>query len=521
MVQVPTLSPRTNGVAPTAAAVEAPNDLLTGDGYLESLRDGRQIFIDGELVRDVTVHPAFRQAARSTAQLYDALHHPDTRDIMTTVDRYTGARTHRFFTPAHSAEDLLRARDAIECWARLSYGFMNRTPDYKASFMAGLAVTHDFYRPFEDSARAWYERYVRQGLSISHVIVDPLVDRNKPDHDIPDASLKVVEERDGGIVVEGAKFMGTGSALTHAAFVGQIHLANLEAGKADDMALAFMAPLDTPGLKVICRTSYEQKAASPYDNPLSSRFDENDSVLIFDRAFIPWENVLIYRDTEKIHQYFPRSGLLSRGFFQGAIRMAVKLEFMAGLLDRGTQLNGTDKFRGVQAGLGELLAWRHMTWAVTTAMAMDPEPGPGGTVLPRMDYSAGYRALAPISWERTHRFFEEHLAAALLMTPSSAGDMKNPELRPLVDRYLRGSAGSAEDRVKLFKLAWDALGTEFGGRHELYELNYAGGPDQVRLDTMNWSRGTGLLDSYGAFVQQCMDDYDVDGWRRGRWSTGR
>ncbi|PBC78719.1 2-isocyano-7-hydroxycoumarin 6-hydroxylase [Streptomyces sp. TLI_235] len=497
---------------------EAPNDLLTGDAYLESLRDGRQVYIDGELVKDVTEHPAFRNAARSMAHLYDALHHPDTKDMMTTVDRYTGARVHRFFTPAHSAEDLVKARDAIEHWARLSYGFMNRTPDYKASFMAGLAVTHSFYEPFGDNARAWYEKYARQALSISHAIVNPPVDRHKAAHDIPDVYLKVVEERDDGIVVEGAKLMATASALTHVAFVGQIHLANLEKGKAEDMALAFMAPLNTPGMKVICRPSYEKKANSPFDNPLSSRFDENDAVLVFDKAFIPWENVLIYRDTEKIHQYFPRSGLLSRGFFQGAIRMAVKLEFMAGILDRGTRLNGTDKFRGVQAGLGELLAWRHQTWAVTTAMAMDPEPGEGGTVLPRMDYSAGYRALAPISWDRTHKFFEEHLAGALLMTPSSHKDLQNPELRPLFDRYYRGSGTTAEERAKLFKLAWDAVGSEFGARHELYELNYAGGPDQVRLDTLNWTRAAGLLDQYGDFVQKAMDDYDLDGWRGGRWA---
>lgn len=500
------------------AAADVPNDLLTGDAYLESMRDGRKVYLYGECISDVTSHPAFAQAARSTAHLYDALHDPATADVMTTVDTYTGARVHRFFTPAHSAEELLKSREAIDLWARLSYGFMNRTPDYKASFMAGLAVTHDFYEPFGASARGWYEKYARQALSISHAIVNPPVDRNKPAHEVGDVFIKVVGERDGGIVVDGAKLMGTASALTHAAFVGQIHLANLEKGKAEDLALAFMAPLDTPGMKVICRPSYELKANSPFDNPLSSRFDENDAVLIFENAFIPWENVLIYRDTDKVREYFPRSGLLSRGFFQGAIRMAVKLEFMAGVLDKGTQVNGTDQFRGVQAGLGELLAWRHVTHAITTAMATDPEPGPNGTVLPKMSYAAGYRALAPLSWERTHLFFEEHLAAALLMTPASNADLKNEELRPLIDRYYRGSASTAEERIKLFKLAWDALGTEFGARHELYELNYAGGPDQVRLDTLNWSRAAGLLDDYGALVDQCMGDYDVDGWTRGRWS---
>ncbi len=503
---------------PSADPASAPNDLLTGDSYLESLRDGRAVHLYGESVADVTRHPAFMNAARSTAHLYDMLHAPETADTMTTVDRYTGARVHRFFTPAHSSADLFKARDAIELWARSNYGFMNRTPDYKASFMAGLAVTHDYYAPFADSARGWYEKYARRGLSISHAIVNPPVDRHKPTHEVGDVFVKVVGERDGGIVVEGAKLMATASALTHAAFVGQIHLANLEKGKAEDYALAFMAPLNTPGMKVVCRPSYEQKANSPYDNPLSSRFDENDAVLVFDNAFIPWENVLIYRDVDKVHEYFPRSGLLSRGFFQGAIRMAVKLEFMAGVMDKGTRLNGTDQFRGVQVGLGELLAWRHVTWGISTAMAADPEPGPGGSVLPKMEYAAGYRALAPMSWERTHRMFEEHLAASLLMTPAGNRDMTDPELRPLLDRYYRGSAGSAEERIKLFKLAWDALGSEFGGRHELYELNYAGSADQVRLDTLAWSRAAGLLGSYGDLVEQCMGDYDVGGWTRGRWS---
>ncbi|MFE3185912.1 4-hydroxyphenylacetate 3-hydroxylase N-terminal domain-containing protein [Streptomyces violascens] len=135
--------------------------------------------------------------------------------------------------------------------------------------------------------------------------------------------------------------------FANAAFVGQIHLGDLQKGKAEDMALAFIAPMNTPGMKAVCRTSHEKKAVSAFDNPLPSRFDENDAVLVFANAFIRWENVLIYRDTEKIHDYFPRSGLLSRGFFQGAVRMAVKLEFMVGILGKGTRMNGD---RGAIAG---------------------------------------------------------------------------------------------------------------------------------------------------------------------------
>ena len=107
----------TQPVPETMQLTSPPNHLLTGDAYLESIRDGRQVYLYGERVSDVTKHPAFEQSARSTAHLYDALHDPATQDTMTTVDRYTGNRVHRFFTPAHSADDLLKARDAIELWA--------------------------------------------------------------------------------------------------------------------------------------------------------------------------------------------------------------------------------------------------------------------------------------------------------------------------------------------------------------------------------------------------------------------
>ena len=104
---------------------------LTGEEYLESLRDGRAVFIDGERVEDVTEHPAFRNSARSVARLYDALHDPDQSDLLLGVDRL-GITTHKFFMPSYSAEELLAAREAIAAWARLSYGYMGRTPDYKA-----------------------------------------------------------------------------------------------------------------------------------------------------------------------------------------------------------------------------------------------------------------------------------------------------------------------------------------------------------------------------------------------------
>src|SRR5215510_15449827 len=134
------------------------NSLMTGAEYLESLRDAREVYIYGERVQDVTTHPAFRNSAHSIMRLYDTLHDPAQRDLLTTVDDY-GIRTHKFFAPSKSSEELLAARDAIAAWARLSYGLMGRTPEYKAAFMASLGANPEFYAPFGDNALNWYKKF--------------------------------------------------------------------------------------------------------------------------------------------------------------------------------------------------------------------------------------------------------------------------------------------------------------------------------------------------------------------------
>jgi 4-hydroxyphenylacetate 3-monooxygenase len=495
------------------------DELLTGEAYLESLRDARDVRIYGEKVDDVTQHPAFYNSARSIARLYDALHDPEKKDTLTAVDGF-GNRTHKFFMPSYSAQELLEARDAMVEWARLSYGFMGRTPDYKAAFMATLGAEPEFYEPFTESGRRWYQEYAAKGLFLNHVLINPPVDRKRPVHEVRDVFVHLEEERDDGIVVSGAKMLATGSALTHATFVAQnsASAAGLEKGKAEDFALVFIAPMDTPGTKLICRRSYEELSQSPFDYPLSSRFDENDAVLVFDRAFIPWENVLVYRDIDKAKAFYAASGFLPRYNLQSGSRLGVKLDFMIGLFARATAANGTDEFRGVQVALGDIIGWRNLVWAMTTAMALDPQPGPGGSVIPKLEYANTLRLFATLSWPKVKEIFETFLGGSPLVTPSSYKDLKDADLGPLIEKYYRGSDGSAEDRIKLFKLIWDAIGTEFGGRHELYERNYSGNHEQVRLDMVKFAGIKGIMQGATDLVEQCMSDYDLDGWTSGTWN---
>jgi 4-hydroxyphenylacetate 3-monooxygenase len=269
-------------------------------------------------------------------------------------------------------------------------------------------------------------------------------------------------------------------------------------------------------MKLICRPSYAAQAAvmgSPFDYPLSSRLDENDTILVLDKVLIPWENVFIYGHLGKVQLFTGRSGFPERFTFHGCTRLAVKLEFIAGLLAKAVEITGTKDFRGVQTRLGEVLAWRNLFWAFSDAAARNPVPWNNGAVLPNPQYGLAYRWFMQIGYPRVKEIIEQDIASGLIYLNSSADDFKNPEIRPYLDKYVRGSNGvDAVERVKLMKLLWDAVGTEFGGRHELYERNYAGSHENTRVELLSAQLANGQVDGYKAFVDECLAEYDLDGW---------
>ncbi|MBX9766130.1 MAG: hypothetical protein K2X47_02575, partial [Bdellovibrionales bacterium] len=440
---------------------------------------------------------------------------PKTRDLLTGIDEF-GTVTHKFFKPSHSAQDLIEAREAILCWQRMGYGFLGRTPDYKAAFMSGLIANAEYYGPFAHSAKRWYREFTEKALYLNHVIINPPIDRKRPIHEMGNEFIRVVRETDAGMIVSGAKMLATGSAITHASFVAPVASAVLEQGKAEDFALVFFVRMNNPGAHLMCRKSFGM--GTPFDSPLASRFDENDAVFILEEAFIPWEDVLVFRNVERATQFYAKSGFPNLYNFQSGIRLATKLEFMTGLLSKAVRANGTDAFRGVQAAVGEMVTMRDMIWALTTAMAFDPETATGGRVVPRLEYASALRMYNAQVWGRVHELFETNLGGSPLVVPSSARDLQNSELRPMIDRYYHGADISALERIQLLKLAWDAIGSDFGGRDELYERNFSGNGEQVRLDALKWANRRGSLARYEGFVQECMNDYDLNGWVRGPWA---
>jgi 4-hydroxyphenylacetate 3-monooxygenase len=495
---------------------------FTGAEYLESLRDGREVYIYGERVKDVTKHPAFRNAAMSVAQLYDALHAKETHAVLTApTDTGSGGYTHKFFQAARSREAVIAQRDAIAAWARVTYGWMGRSPDYKAAFLNTLGANAEFYGPYAGNARAWYKRAQEAVLYLNHALVNPPIDRAKPVDEVKDVYISIQKETDAGIYVSGAKVVATNSALTHYNFLGQ----NMGQEITDpSMVVMFIAPMDTPGIKLICRASYEYAAAaigSPFDYPLTSRFDENDAIFVFDNAFIPWENVFIHRDVQRLKDFYPKSGFVNGFTLQGCTRLAVKLDFIAGLLLKAARATGVDGFRGVQVQIGEVLGWRNLFWSLTDAMACNPEPWVDGAVLPNARASTVYRMFMTEAYPAVRSIVEKVIASGLIYLPSHARDFKNPDIDKYLARYVRGSNGIGyKERIKIMKLLWDAIGTEFGARHELYEMNYAGSHELVRLFPLQHAMASGSLQEMEVLADKCMADYDENGWLKGPYADG-
>ena len=313
-------------------------------------------------------------------------------------------------------------------------------------------------------------------------------------------------------MVSGAKVVATGSAITNYNFIAHYGLPI----KKKEFALICTVPMDAPGVKLICRTSFTQNAAvmgSPFDYPLSSRMDENDTIFIFDKVLVPWENVFMYGDVDKINAFFPQSGFLQRFTFQGCTRLAVKLDFIAGLLMKALDATGAGGFRGVQTRVGEVIGWRNLFWSLTESMARDPEPWIGDSVIPKLEYGLTYRMFMIAGLpshqgnHRTRRGIRPDLPALQRSRlQESAGASLSGQVRPRLRRHVgSGSRQDHEGTVGLDRF-------EFGGRHELYERNYSGNHENVKAELLFAAQNRGGVSAMKGLAEACLAEYDLDGW---------
>ncbi|MGW4203786.1 4-hydroxyphenylacetate 3-hydroxylase family protein [Streptomyces sp. NPDC004726] len=475
--------------------------IRSGRNYLDSLCDGREVWLDGERVKDVTSHPAFRNAAASIARLYDLAHDSEHRDVLTSDG------VHRAYVVPRTHADLVARREAYKVWAEASFGFLGRTPDYMASGAAGFAAMPHLFTTGDfdgsDNVLAYHRRLAENDLYCAFTITNPQMGTGTGGSGGGQA-VRVVGERDGGIVVRGAKMIGTGAVFSDEVIVGTIE--PLPAG-AVDHALCFSIPTDTPGLKFISRTSYEGNARAVFDNPLSSRFDENDSLLVCDDVFVPWERVLTYRNVDATAAMWWQTPAYLNVVHQAATRFWTKLEFLTGLAILLTRTSGTYEVPAVTQSIGRLLGMVAQAKAFVLAAEASYEHVDGGCggVMPGTEISFAQRIMAGELYPRAVQEIKLLAGGSIIQLPASAEDLLHPELGPVVDTYLATPGAPAKDRIKLLKLAWDALGSEFAGRHEQYERFYHGAP-HVYLTMQTWAGGA---ENCERLAQSCLDGYDL------------
>jgi 4-hydroxyphenylacetate 3-monooxygenase len=455
--------------------------MRTGRDYLTAIDDSRAVYADGKRIDSVVKHPGFAPISATIAELFDIAADP-ARGLTFTAPE-TGAEANRIYGIPRSREDLTAFRRAAEAWARHTHGWVGRSPDHVATFIAGFAAHPEAFsagdRDLSANVLAYHEKLLTESRYVSYAIIPPQVSRATTAHawDGDFVQAGVVEERSDGIVVRGAQMLATGGPVADDIFVSCIKPLSEDDR---DFAVSFVVPVATEGLKLYCRRPFAPAATSSYDYPLTTRYDETDALLVFDDAFIPWENVFVYRDVAGLRRQFFDTGAHVLGNWQAQIRLSVKLQFLAGLARKVAAVNGVDKFPGVVEKLGELASLVSLVESAVLAAEYTAAPDETGMWRPGKRAVYGAMGLQAEVYPRALAILRDLVGGGVLQVPSSVEDMRNPETRADIDRYIYSPGAPAEERIKLFKLVWDAVGSEFAGRHHQYEMFYAGAPFVVK-----------------------------------------
>jgi 4-hydroxyphenylacetate 3-monooxygenase len=454
--------------------------MRTSADYLSSLGDGRRVIVDGKPVEHVACDPAFAPIAHTIGTMFDLA--ADPANGMQIDDDVAGRPVNRLYLAPRSAEDLQAWRNAAQVWANHTNGWVGRSPDHVGAFVAAFAAHPEAFaseRGLADNVLAFHRRVVENDLYVSYAIIPPQVSRATTAHawegDFIQVGVK--EEREDGIVVRGAQMLATGGAVADEILVSCIK--PLQAEDAD-FAISFAVPVNADGVTLYCRRPYAPEATSEYDYPLSSRFDETDALLVFDDVFIPWKDVFVYKDVAGLRKQFFDTGAHVFGNFQAQIRFATKLRFLAGIARKVAAMNGVDKFPGVVEKLGELASLVSIVESAVNSAQFTATIDQQSMARPGAQALYGVMGLQAEIHPRVIGILRDLVGGGVLQVPSSFHELVLEATKEDMERYVSSPGVTAVDRVKLFKLAWDAIGSEFAGRHQQYELFYSGAPFVVK-----------------------------------------
>src|SRR5215467_10608297 len=443
-----------------------------GEEYLESLRDGRRLWLMGERVEDVTTHPALAGCARSVAAVYDLQHDAAHRDLLTIPSPSTGQPVSRSYQEPRTVDDPASQRRMYELLVRRAGGVAARLPQHLATVVLGLYDIRDLLSKedpaFAEHVAGYFEYCRENDQSIATVFSDPLHHRNHPVS--RQELLRVAARRAGGIVVRGAKGVGTQAPYANELFC----MAPPRPDLAPEQDVYFATPVNAEGVHVICREPLA--SSNPADHPVSASWDEMDSIVVFDDVFVPWQRVFYLRQSRAIDLAFEArlfQGAVGLGPWYVLVRMAVKAEVLLGLCAAITDSLGTATQPTVQLALADAMVYLETLRAFVQAAEAHPVASPSGLALPNPTTALAGRIFSIERYPHILQIIRELCGSGILMAPGQA-DLHHSEIGPQLYRYVVGQDEESPARYRLLKLAWEYACDSFGARQLLHEMYNVG-----------------------------------------------
>ncbi|MFD2922674.1 4-hydroxyphenylacetate 3-monooxygenase, oxygenase component [Halobacillus naozhouensis] len=472
----------------------------TGEQYKEGIDQlNTAVWVEGNEVKGkISHHPAFQGVVQSQSELYDLQHIERLKEVMTYTTQKSKERIGMSYLIPTSKPDLERRRKMVQVWARHSAGLMGRSPDYMntvlAAFASSVHLLKDKPNCFPEHLKQFYEYARSHDLSFTHTFVNPQNNRSQLSFlEEGQTNARVVKRIEEGLVVKGAKLLATQGGITD-----EIIVFSAPGVQDKSHAFAFSIPSDTTGLKFACRPSFV-KDASHFNAPLSSRFEEMDTVVIFDDVLVPWERVFFYDNVKVANDFYIKGNFVPFTLHQIVSRQVIKMEFILGLAQMIVDTINISEYQHVQSKVAEIIKGLESSKALLLSSETNASLDDEGVMIP--DKIPLYVAVN--QFQETYPRFTEiiQLLGASGMVTLMDETQFHSAIGTELDHYLQGFEVKGRERVQIFTLAFDLCMSAFGSRQSLYERFFFGDP--IRLSQIIYQSYS--TDSYTSFVKEMLE----------------
>jgi 4-hydroxyphenylacetate 3-monooxygenase len=457
--------------------------IITGNHFLDRLNKMKtEIWFDGEKIKGMlSEHPAFKGILQTKASLYDLQCDSEYINKMTYLSPETNSLIGLSFMQPKTKEDLKKRREMIEIWARHTHGLMGRSPDYMNTIVmsfasSSAALLKGKENCFPENILAVFEKAKENDLCFTHTFITPQINRSQYNFDCPKdpISAKVIDRNEKGIIIKGARLLATQGGLTDEVLVYTSPKRFMDPAE----AFAFSIPSDTKGLKFICRESFVG-GESPINHPLSSRYEEMDSIVVFDNVLVPWDRVFFYDNVDAAYDFMLHSSFHHFATHQVATRQIVKTEFVLGIAELLVETINVSEYQHIQEKISDIIIGLETMKALVEKSEHDAELDEWGYMRPSLLPLQVATNVFPRIYPRFSEIIQLIGASGMVSLPTEKSF--ESEIRTDLDQYLQGASKTAEERVKIFRLAWDLTMSSFGTRQTHYERYFFGDP--IRLSS--------------------------------------